>query len=375
MPQIPSDIWAEIICSLDRPVDIAAMALVCRSASEEAETVLYRSVSLSSDAQIVLFYYTVSSNPRKASLIRQFLLLVDAIVDDQSPTLLVGILRTLLHLECLSIHRKVSFNRILVDSYEYMNVFALRFSELRLFSTNTSTDSLPHMVSFVCAHPRLEEVHLDIPYPTDSPISYMDFPSSIHTLTCSPQLLSHHLTSPPNTLAHLFLCWYTSEEFFRVAKILGPQLVSLRLSMQRDLSENDVWSLGDLAIAFPRLRLLQLDMGGSFRYNFPINLRMKKPTQLRLPQPPPANGLTLVWAPYTGQLHGFDMFDASLAQNYLTEFAFDVLAEWNPYVRRIIFRHALSPFVSAILSEDRTHLICALAADMTDDYWKYVKAS
>ena len=66
---------------------------------------------------------------------------------------------------------------------------------------------------------------------------------------------------------------------------------------------------------------------------------MKKPTQLRLPLPVPANGLTLVWAPYTGQLHGFDIFDASLAQNYFTEFAFDVLAEWSPYVRRIIFRH------------------------------------
>ncbi|KAI0664330.1 hypothetical protein C8Q70DRAFT_1049828 [Cubamyces menziesii] len=249
-------------------------------------------------------------------------------------------------------------------------MFSLYFPELRIFSADTSPNSLSHITSFICAHPRLEELHLDIPHSTNSPILDVTLPSSLHTLTCSPQLLANHLAPPPNTLTHLYLCWYASEDFFRLAKILGSQLVSLRLSMQRELSDGDAWSLGDLAVALPRLRLLRLDMGNSFRYNFPINLRMSKPTHFKLPSS--ASGLTIMWAPYAGQSHGFDIFDASLAQDYFTQFAFDVLAEWSPYVRRIIFRHALSPFVSAILSEDRTQLICAVAPDTTDDCWKYV---
>ncbi|KAI0333896.1 hypothetical protein GY45DRAFT_1432033 [Cubamyces sp. BRFM 1775] len=369
-PQVPSDVWEEIICSLDHPADVAATALVCRSLSEQAGAILYRSVSLSSDATMALFHRTVSSAPRIALIVRRFELFVDAIVDGQSPMLLVEILRTLPHLECLSIRRKSPFSRLLGESHEFLNVFSLRFPELRILSADTSSSSWPHIVPFICEHPRLDELHLGMPYLTDSSIPDMTLPSSLRTLTCSPQLLLKQLTPHPDTLTHLYLYWYTSQEFFQIAKLLGPQLVSLRLSMQRNPSEGDVWSLGELAVALPRLQRLQLDMGSSFRYNFPINLRIGKPTQYQLPSP--ARELTLVWAPNAGQPHGFDIVSASLAQDYFTKFAFDVLAEWSPYARRIIFRHALSPFTSAILSEDRTQLVCALAADTTEDSWKSV---
>ncbi|KAL1949958.1 hypothetical protein VTO73DRAFT_8839 [Trametes versicolor] len=367
--QLPLELWSEVFSYLEAG-DLAGVARLCIPLRAEAEKVLYRSVSLTS-YKIVLFHRTISSSPRHAALVRYVEVFIYEELDPHIPECLAQTLAANMPLRYLSIcgSRRAMWDHAIIRYCK--TIFDIRFPDLHGFCTNLSQTMFPGILDFVQAHPGLKELHMemeDLRLPTNLPVS-----PSVQKLTCFPRFVKGRLLHGGlRDLTHLHLGRFSYGDLKVLAETLGAQLVSLRLGTQVNASPIKPWTIGDIGTKFPRLRFVQVDMGmhtlGPGMRNRPIDWQAK--SEAKCTPPPAPSELTIVWT-YPHQ-DGVILSSAAAWHLFLNKVAFDVLVQWTPYVRRIVYRHTIIPYVSATLDQDHTRLVKTKDVEMSTEYWKYV---
>ena len=240
---------------------------------------LYRSVTLHHDPAIVRFCTAISVSPHRATLVTSLHLpdITGQVLHGHDSHRFLSALNSLHNLKCLTLSLSDGLERSGVTRAN-LTVFralaSLRFPLLRSFSTNLSVYVFPAGLAFFHAHPLLED--LDFRY---SPVSHIQSDSdglanlqlaSLRAMACSVWFLHDRFVVPP-TLTHYHArdLDLRPQELARIARLLGHQLVSLRVS-ERYAYHSEQWRRGgdgphavlldELAGLFPRLRFLQLDM-------------------------------------------------------------------------------------------------------------------
>ena len=234
---------------------------------------LFRSLNL--DPVILRFRKSVSLSGRLANLVTCLHLpAIGSRVLGNNSRLFLPVLNSLRNLERLTLRLSSGVERSDIVSAKVLHdIVSLRFPLLRGFSTNLSVYVFPAGLAFFHAHPLLED--LDFRY---SPVSHIQSDSdglvnlqlpSLRAMACSAWFLHDRFVVPP-TLTHYHArdLDLRPQELARIARLLGHQLVSLRVS-ERYAYHSEQWRRGDgphavlldeLAGLFPRLRFLQLDM-------------------------------------------------------------------------------------------------------------------
>ena len=398
------EIWQKIAGFL---ADTQALArLVCANHAFQIviEPFLYQRITLATSRHVLALYNSMLCNSRLPLLVRALHVCDVEGFHNRAISQLLQLLRSLVNLESLTLH-------ILREHGLYGNtptldaILLLSHPRLREFTTSLqfSHDKFTH---FLAANPHLE--HLDVTHGHVSFIGWLDgmripLPISLQSLGCEPQLLRAIPLAPHSrpALSRLHLTSVDSITLAQVARLLGEQLVTLRLSTQyayehRPMEER--WTPDRLPREFPCLRLLHVDME---------HVRISELTQ------PAALGLCILNAqnedPYLDDryidwrsthkglpLEGLscytvlwttnpsealeagtadDVVGTALSwQSYLTRAAQTVLKEYGPCVARILHGPIQGPFLSVQRTSDELEwVICTdeLGMNSATEYWRY----
>ena len=240
--------------------------LVNRSLSEVGECILYRTIVFEwHTPEGHKFRNSIASCPRRGPLVLDITITLLDGMDDRLPFELPQLLMALPNL------RSIRLKTCITTAVRCDSVFSnVRLSHLRSFATNIKIGSDAAFLSFLAAHAQLEALDLRLANPPDLPTTWHDPAyggplSRLRALSCS----SCFFNSPTPALAsltHLHRTLYLASEVAHIAALLGPQLVSLLLGGRLVMGVTGAagtelrWSLGEVAVRFPRLRYLQVDM-------------------------------------------------------------------------------------------------------------------
>ena len=236
--------------------------LVSRPLSEVAEGILYRFVSLNwSTSEVLKFTDSIATCARRGTLVTYINIFG---MDDRVSSVLPKLLNALPNIRSLQLRSSLS-NTMRCDS-----VLSVLLPNLRRYISNLKIVSANAFFDFLAAHENLEELDLRFAHPPDLPaiqdgLDAKPF-SSLRVLACSSRFLNSRRPVLVG-LTHLYRTSYLASEVVHIAALLGPQLVSLRLSVRLVVgvgggggaSAEPRWSLDDVAARFPRLRFLQVD--------------------------------------------------------------------------------------------------------------------
>ena len=260
--KLPIELWLLIVHHITNPATLAVLMRVGHWFRHLAEERLYGDVTLHYDASTIRFCDALVATPYRANLVTALHLIdIGSLICDVSRSLL-PVLRSLRNLEYLTLQFWCDPTTVPDERQRVVGMLAIRFPFLRGFTTNASHLSL---LNFILAHPLLEDLDIGASSlrPTNVRLQTSRIlPPSLHTLTCRSWFL-HDRLALPATLTHLHVASLNAGELSRIAKLLGKQLVSLRVSeCQRRSSFRHAESmkLDEVAKKFPRLRFLQLDM-------------------------------------------------------------------------------------------------------------------
>ncbi|KAI1782215.1 hypothetical protein LXA43DRAFT_906417 [Ganoderma leucocontextum] len=374
--QLPIELWLEIVGNVRDIATLSMLMRVNRTFHDEAERHLYLNVTLDHSA-ILHFCKSVSSSPRRAKLVECLHLpsIDDKIMVGGASRLFLSTLNSLRNLEYLTLC--FSEGPFFCGPI-FQAVFDMRFPFLRGFSTNHVMSSFQIGLTFFQEHPSLEELEIGV---TSHPASeeWADGlahfkPCSLRTITCRTWFLHDRFLVPPTLTHYHATCLdLDPEDLLRIARLLGNQLVSLRISeMFTGIlgSQPPNLMLDELAKLFPRLRFLQLDM------DLIVNCIAGRPRPIgtsTVRRVPRDVQLTLAWVYTTHfQIHEVNMKVAAAWHEFLDKTALEVLRDWGDYVERIVYRYTVMPYVSVSLSEDGTRLVSKQDPEMVDDQWKLI---
>ncbi|KAM5544895.1 hypothetical protein V8D89_001793 [Ganoderma adspersum] len=252
---LPRDLWTQILTYIDDQHDLFRVARVSRALHIVARDALKRhTFRLETTDAITAFSAALTNRPTLASTIQHLYI---RCADERIPSCLPVAFRALRELRSLALH---------VDDA----ALALACAQRALFN-----EPLPHLATFSTSLPCTIEV-LDFiqTHGSIEDLSIMDdaidptvlgptLPlPSLRILACRMEFLQCFHRSP--TLTHLYITLYVEGALDALARLLGPQLVSLQLGLRkRRLSEKrsaiaSAWSPVDVSTRFPRLRFFQL---------------------------------------------------------------------------------------------------------------------
>ena len=273
--EFPPELWLEIIGYIQDSTTLAALMRVNHAFHDVAERYLYHTTTLNLDPVILRFCKSVSLSGRLANLVTCLHLpAIGSRVLGNNSRLFLPVLNSLRNLERLTPRLSDGVERSGVVSAKVLHdIVSLRFPLLRGFSTNLSVYVFPKGLAFLHNHPLLED--LDISFSPVSPVrtnapahSVQPEFGALRVMACAAWILRDRFAVPP-TLTHYRARDLDLEpgELSRIARLLGPQLVSLRVS-ERFAHHYEHWpgrgpqavALDELVRLFPRLRFLQLDM-------------------------------------------------------------------------------------------------------------------
>ena len=239
--------------------------LVNQALSHEAERLLYRDVFLRSSLSLGSFFGSIVATPRRAAYVTRIHI---PSIEDNDPHIglsdIPSLLRVLDKLQHLTLNL---FETRLPRDYLFVlqMILSIRFPSLSSLSLRMPLYLDDSFLGFLQSHPHLHHIDLgEIPPSVQTDYSSFRFPT-ISSLACTFRLLTALRPVLPS-LTHLHVLSCSSAHLLRVAELLGAQLVSLRLGsiyvpVQHIHHERAAMSLRDIAVRFPRLRFLQLDMG------------------------------------------------------------------------------------------------------------------
>ncbi|KAI0648636.1 hypothetical protein C8Q79DRAFT_1007224 [Trametes meyenii] len=348
------------------------MTRLCSPLQHEAATVLYRAISIKPETNIIALRYTLLSLPHRAQQVRRLEVTFDTGLYDTALLCLPDLIKATTRVQhfglfgdaCRWLHSR--------HLCPLENTLSLRLPELRSFSTNLSPDRIPQVMLFIRAHSDIEILVLS-DATTHAEGSLSDRPPlpSVHTLACLPSFFRRHEWSS-GTLTHLRLYRYHLNDLRELSLAAGSGIVNLHLgSTTTTLGFDEPWTPGDIATAFPRLRLLhvQFKRPQPFLPTHPFDWRAERAAK-RQQSSHLVSNFMVVWE-YSRE-DDVALYVAAQWHEYLNKAAFDVLTKWTPYIHRIAFRHTIIPYVSVVLNEDHTQLVRTKNAYMPDDYWMSV---
>ncbi|TBU29198.1 hypothetical protein BD311DRAFT_661722 [Dichomitus squalens] len=366
--QLPLELWVEVLSFVSDRRTLVQLMLVNHAFHDITETLLYRTVVLKSHYTIPLLDRALKSSAKRAKFVH--------VLELTESTGYYPFLPTLSNLRYLT----------LID-YDYRDcvgqrtcdaVLTMCFPHLRGFTTNLPITSASFLDSFLTVHQKLDELDISrSQYLLEGTVGILELWTSLRSL----RVLGYH--SPffsdsvrrrrtPTKVTHLYRPICTEPELSLISSLM-PQLVSLRLGGRRG-GWNTPWSLYDVAVNFPHLRFLQLDMlqGDTPTLSKTVIDWTLDRSQDIPPRPSSEPRMTVAWM-YTrnprckeGSIGWADAWD-----KYLDAMALEVFRVWGDYVGQIKFRHTEIPLTSLTLQRSgrvsRSHVI-----DRRDDHWKRI---
>ncbi len=268
---LPPELWLEIIAHVQDAATLSALMRVNRAFYDMTERYLYHTVMLNRDSVALRFCTSVSVSPHHANLVRCLHLpgIGGPMLHGHNGRLFLSTLSSLHNLEHLTLRLFDGVERSgAISAKVFQKIVSMRFPLLRGFSTNLSVYVFPMGLTFFLEHPLLED--LDIGF---SPVSHVRTDGlanfqfgSLRSMACGAWFLHDRFVVPP-TLTHYHARDLDLEpgELPRIARLLGRQLVSLRVSERFAYHHEQrggphAVTLDELVSLFPRLRFLQLDM-------------------------------------------------------------------------------------------------------------------
>ncbi|KAI0709237.1 hypothetical protein C8Q76DRAFT_799260 [Earliella scabrosa] len=258
-PALPLELWGQVFRNISSPSDLRAAARICRSVREEAEQLLYTSVSLDCEAAVFRFCATISTCPRRASSVRSLDIRIRSSHSDLHAIRLLTLLKDL----SLDLRNDAKQGEPCESHQVYLAEYS--FPTLRTFSTSIRPCSA--ITNFLMRHPQVEDIALS-GHPTnqylDGPIDQAEplllRPPIRRTIECS-FLTARVRIARQLPVTHLYIKGYCEPELPIIARLFGKQLISLRLAFPSRVCgiEPTQWSLGYVATWFPRLCCLGLD--------------------------------------------------------------------------------------------------------------------
>ena len=252
---LPRDLWTQILTYIDDQRDLFRVARVSRALHTIARDALKRhTFRLETTNAITAFSAALTNRPALASSIQHLYI---RCADERIPSCLPVTFRTLRELRSLALHVD---DPALALACAQRALFNEPLPHLATFST-----SLPctiEVLDFIQTHGSIEDLSI-----TDDAIDptvlgpTLPLPS-LRILACRMEFLQCFHRSP--TLTHLYITLHVEGALDALARLLGPQLVSLQLGLRkRPLSKRtsaiaSAWSPADVSTRFPRLRYFQL---------------------------------------------------------------------------------------------------------------------
>ena len=227
-----------------------------------AEPMLYDTVEAECDNATIAFCDSVLSYPRLGSLIRALHIRDIEGIDQRLIHQLPLLLHSLCNIRELTIRMNCYWSCDTLPILDALNSVAA-LSNLQAFSTNLIFTS-SSIASFLDAHPVIE--HLESTRSLLSPgghtYTVIQLPSTLLSLACTPQVFrvitkEAHV---PRALSHLHLLHAHGQILAYAARLLGSQLVALRVGSRAVTEADGNWPLGTVVREFPHLRLLHVDM-------------------------------------------------------------------------------------------------------------------
>ena len=256
---LPRDLWTQILTYIDDQRDLFRVARVSRALHTIARDALKRhTFRLETTNAITAFSAALTNRPALASSIQHLYI---RCADERIPSCLPVTFRTLRELRSLALHVD---DPALALACAQRALFNEPLPHLATFST-----SLPctiEVLDFIQTHGSIEDLSI-----TDGAIDPTAFgPTlplpSLRALTCRMEFLQCFHRSP--TLTHLYITLHVEGSLDALARLLGPQLVSLQLGLRKRPISNrtstsisaiaSAWSPSDVSTRFPRLRYFQL---------------------------------------------------------------------------------------------------------------------
>ncbi|KAL1947796.1 hypothetical protein VTO73DRAFT_13520 [Trametes versicolor] len=345
----PIELWAEIIAYIAQPSVLTHIALACQTLRPEAERALYRNASVGPRDQSVLqFCETVAKCSRRAAAVKS-LRIVFPFASDSAVVVRQALAKAFEAMVCVE-------GLYLLRHWSGSSLTSGNMHDALNYSLNLHR---PGPMPFVHRHPRVAETMFDelggspgwFVRASEEPPLLLEWPH-IHTLAC-PGVFLFNLSLPRSQITYLDLREYYHDILVDVATLFGHALVGLRLGLTEPRPYH-IWSPGDIAAKFPRLRRLHLEehstmLSRSLRGWRVLDGRARpfqghgiawdaEPTTRTLGRM--TGTLTLVWVAW--HLHG-DVEHLSradlhhLANVDIGGLAQRLLQRWAPYITRVAF--------------------------------------
>ena len=250
--RLPIELWAKVFINVSSPLDLASLSAVCADLHIEAERCLYHTVSVTSSQGFLRFAQAVAVSSRRAATVKSLRVDATHVFPESS---CVAALRHLQLLESLDIRTHVT------GVPDLAALADLCFPCLRVFAWRMPSDGA-HVFAFLTHHrDSLEQLTIE-----DS-ARRRPAPARLATLPhlralAGPYSATNHIDAA--NLTHLDLDRYPIIGLPILAERFGATLVALRLADPEFVAMNEpLWTLGDLATKFSRLRCLALRALGS----------------------------------------------------------------------------------------------------------------
>lgn len=260
-----------IINAVDSQPTLAAATCVCRTFQDEAERLLYRTVSLHESDDILAFHEALARIHRRASYVRSFEVKDDGRIAPAIPKLL-GILPRLTHLTHLALYLDVCFEDA-TRSHDVLRTLNECTFTLQSYEGYATRDS--ELLPFLARQRNIELLSART-QPIGSPSGVVTGPGwvippdALPRLTCLATDFAFFATSVqhPHTqsITHLDLSLepLLEAELFAVLRVVGDHLVSLKYERDHEIvgagDEHQVDPPVDFfrLMALPRLKFLDV---------------------------------------------------------------------------------------------------------------------
>ena len=220
------------------------------------EVVLYAHVNLSWGPQVLLFYRSIRSCPRRAELVTEISFLASETRDEHLFDVFASLLGSLRNVQHLTLEQ----NREVVAGPPLTAIAGVHLPQLRSFTADIRVEEKV-LLDFVSAHDKLRELDLRYTFVIRDPSQHsVTIPHpSLKILTSRTPQLNSRAPAAPN-LTHLYRPYLLIGQLDGIVSLLGPQLVSLRLGHSFPIEPFQPWSLQDVVSNFPRLRFFIVGM-------------------------------------------------------------------------------------------------------------------
>ena len=271
----PLEIWRKIFDNIYPISQRTPLMGICHALSNEAKASRCISLTLSSHKSARAFYLFLLRSPQTAPAVRRLFLY--AVTLWGAPSVPAFIPALLSRLTELKVFRLDFFPTLKGrDPLEVRLRFdAQWFPRLRKLAVCLPAECAPGLAGFLHAHTGLCELYLPAPEYSGAEENEAERRNwavaqnlvlpELKVLSCPGAFLVNALATEQMNITHLAVHGCKKAEMEEIARRVGDTLVSLSLGMPRlwrhgRFSEGESWSVRDVAVRFPKLRMLHTDV-------------------------------------------------------------------------------------------------------------------